>query len=296
MPTVKYRAYHPAMQPRRTRLEVPGWAGLQEPRTDGSHEYPWHCVPFSEAARAGLELCYPYDEALCVSTRNGALTFESGSGQVLQPGGDGPPFRSFGREYFTFRSSIDIKPEPAWAIKVETHPRFYTDTSGTAPIAVPAILHAWWPMVNFLVFKSPAEGATHIFRPGEPFVLMTMVPAEQSVEVVPMPEEEAAERELISRRIYASRSTLAQGTHWVSATNTAFDGTYRLLSGAARKAAAQARGSRPSDVETPTSVGDGGGDDDDGVAAAGEVGVAHKPVAGRGDGDGDDGGQLAGRR
>ncbi len=305
MPTVKYRAYDPRLQPRRTRLEVPGWAGLQEPRADGSGEYPWHCVPFSEAARAGLELCYPYEEELRVSTRGGALMFETGEGRALQPGGEGPPFRSFGRQYFTFRSSIDLRVEPEWAIKIETHPSFYSDATGTAPIAVPAILHAWWPMVNFLVFKSPAEGQTHVFRPGMPFVLVTVVPAEQSVEVAPMPVEEAAERELMSRRIYASRATLAQGTHWVSNSNTAFDGTYRLLSGAARKAAAQARANRPAAPQEPTSSagygGDGGGDDDAaGAAAAGEGReLARQPVADHGgdggDGDGgDDGGRQAG--
>jgi hypothetical protein len=278
MPTVKFRAYDARLQPRRTRLQVPGWAGLQEPRADGSQEYPWHCVPFSEAARAGLELCYPYEEELRVSTRQGSLVFEIGDGQPLHPGPDAPPVRSFGSAYFTFRSSIDLKTDPEWAIKVETHPRFYTDATGTAPIAVPAILHAWWPMVNFLVFKSPGEGGTHIFRPGEPFVLITVVPADQPVDSVPMPIEEAAERELMSRRIYASRATLAQGTHWVSATNTAFDGTYRLLSGAARKAAAQDRKTRPAACPaTPESIadggdggGDGGGEDEAAAVAAQE--------------------------
>jgi hypothetical protein len=311
MPTVKYRAYDARLRPRRTRLEVPGWAGLQAPRADGSHEYPWHCVPFSEAARAGLELCYPYDEELRVSTRGGVLVFELGTGEILQPGGEGPPFRSFGREYFTFRSSIDLQPEPGWAIKIETHPRFYSDTSGEAPIAVPAILHAWWPMVNFLVFKSPAEGATHVFRPGEPFVLITVVPAEQSVEVAPMAAEEAAERELMSRRIYASRSTLAQGTHWVSSTNTAFDGTYRLLSGAARKAAAQARaGQIPAgqaragqpaaaaaarSARSSADYGGDGGDEARAAAAARAPESAQQPAADHGDDGGDGRGRPAGR-
>jgi hypothetical protein len=281
-------------------LDVPGWAGRQEPRADGSHEYPWHCVPFSEAARGGLELCYPYEEELRVSTRNDNLVFETGSGEALRAGPDSPPFRRFGREYFTFRSSIDLKTEADWAIKIETHPRFYSDTTGTAPIAVPAILHTWWPMVHFLVFKSPAEGATHVFRPAEPFVLITVVPAYHPVDAVPMAAEEAAERELMSRRIYASRSTLAKGTHWVSATNTAFDGTYRLLSGAARKAAAQARGGRPATMpsEPAARFADGGGDDggDDEAAAGAAVAAqgcpehAHDRDDGDGGGDGAEGG------
>ena len=71
-------------------------------------------------------------------------------------------------------------------------------------------------MIYFLVFKSPAEGATHIFRPGEPFVLFTFVPAQQTIDLMDMPEDEAAERELQSRRIYASRATLAADTQWTS--------------------------------------------------------------------------------
>jgi hypothetical protein len=49
-----------------------------------------------------------------------------------------------------------------------------------------------------------------------------------------MPDAEAAERELQSRRIHASRRTLSAETEWTSSTNTVFDGTYRRLSGAAR--------------------------------------------------------------
>jgi hypothetical protein len=252
MPTVSFRAYDPRLRPRRTRLEVPGWAGQQEPRRDGSHEQPWHCIPFSEAVRAGIELCFPYDDELRVTTRGGEFVFES-AGRPLEDDDEGPPFRSFGRDYFTYRSSLDLKVDPAWAVKVETHPRFYTDTTGTAPIAVPAVLRAWWPMINFLVFKAPPEGGTHVFRPGEPFVMMTLVPADQAVELVDMPEAEAAERELQSRRIHASRSTLSADTRWTSSTDTIFDGTYRRLSGAARSVAAGPRVSR-------RSRGDGGGD------------------------------------
>ena len=42
-----------------------------------------------------------------------------------------------------------------------------------------------------------------------------------------MTEEEAAEREMQSRRIYKSRDALSADTKWTSASNTVFDGTYR---------------------------------------------------------------------
>jgi hypothetical protein len=234
MPTVKYRLVNPNLRPRRTKLEVPGWAGEPEPRADGSHEYPWHCIPFTEAARAGIELFYPYDKELRVSTEKGDLVFEGDFGDPLEPGIERPPFSSFGKEYYTYQILIDLKVEDGFAIKTETHPRFYTDTTGTVPIAVPAILRHWWPMMFFVVFKAPAEGQTHIFRPGEPFMQITIVPAETKFDLVEMPEDEAAERELQSQRIYASRSTLSADSQWVSSTNTVFDGTYRRIFSAAK--------------------------------------------------------------
>ena len=96
-------------------------------------------------------------------------------------------------------------------------------------------------MVFFLVFKSPPEGKTHIFRPGEPFAQILIVPEEATFDLVAMSDEEAAERELQSRRIYQSRSTLSGETQWRSATNTVFDGTYRHILGAASEKAKRQR-------------------------------------------------------
>ncbi len=102
------------------------------------------------------------------------------------------------------------------------------------PIAVPALLRNWWPKLNFVVFKAPGEGQTHVFRPDEPFIQFTVVPAEAKFDLMEMPADEAAERELRSRRIHASRETLSADTQWTSSTNTVFDGTYRRLLGAAK--------------------------------------------------------------
>jgi hypothetical protein len=63
-----------------------------------------------------------------------------------------------------------------------------------------------------------------------------MIPAESDVELEPMSFDEAAERELQSRRIHASRETLGADSQWLSTTDTVFDGTYRRIYGAARSA------------------------------------------------------------
>ena len=156
-------------------------------------------------------------------------------------GGEWPPFRTFGDLYYTYQVSLDLKVEEGFAIRTEPHPRFYTDPTNTTPIAVPALIRRWWPMLYFLVFKSPPEGATHVFRPGEPFVQILILPEEADLDLVPMSEEEAAERELQSRRIFESRSTLSAETEWTSATDTVFDGTYRHILGAATEKAKRRR-------------------------------------------------------
>ena len=38
MMEIKFRLENSRLQPRRTKLEMPGWAGKPEPRTDGSQE------------------------------------------------------------------------------------------------------------------------------------------------------------------------------------------------------------------------------------------------------------------
>jgi hypothetical protein len=240
MHQIKCRLVEPRLRPRRTKMDIPGWAGKPEPRRDGSHEYAWHCIPFSESAQYGIELFYPFDNELHVTTRDGRLVLDGDFGPNPDTGIEWPPFRTFGDTFYTYQILLDLKVEEGMAIRMETHPRFYTDPTDSVPIAVPALLRRWWPMMNFMVFKSPAEGRTHVFRPGEPFAQAIVIPAESVFEIVEMSEEEAAERELQSRRIHESRHTLSADTHWMSSTSTVFDGTYRHIYRAAK---AKARGS-----------------------------------------------------
>ncbi|MFZ3326568.1 MAG: hypothetical protein WA231_12020 [Methylocella sp.] len=235
MHAIKYRLSDARLRPRRTKLEIPGWAGKAEPRADGSHEYAWHCVPFSEAAQYGVEVFYPYGNELRVRTQDGRLVFDGDFGPAPGDGRMWPPFRTFGEQFYTYQLLLDLKVEAGLAIKIEPHPRFYTDPTGSVPIAVPALMRNWWPMLFFMVFKSPVEGSTHIFRPNEPFAQFTVIPEESDFDLVEMNVEEAAERELQARRIHESRATLSAGTQWTSASNTVFDSTYRRIHGAARK-------------------------------------------------------------
>ena len=76
MTVIKYRLFEPRLAPRRTRSEVPGWTGQKEPRRDGSHEQAWHCLPFIEGAQAGIEVFYPYDNALRVTRRDNKVILD----------------------------------------------------------------------------------------------------------------------------------------------------------------------------------------------------------------------------
>ena len=241
MTTVKYRLFEPRLTPRRTRIEVPGWAGQPEPRKDGSHEYGWHCMPFVESAQYGIELFYPFDNELRVTRRGGHVVLQSDWGPDPGSGINWPPFRSFGDDYYTYQLLLDLKVPEDMAVRTEPHPRFYTSATDDVPIAVPALLRTnWWPIISFVAFKTPPEGRVHIFRPGEPFMQILVVPAEPHIELAAMDEEEAAEREMRSRRIFASRETLARDSTWTSSTNTVFDGTYRQILRAARAKAKDA--------------------------------------------------------
>ena len=237
---VKFRLVNPGLQLRRTKLEMPGWAGKPEPRADGSHEHAWHCAPFTEGAQYGIEILYPYENELRVSKRNGRLVFDGDFGPAPDADLQWPPFRTFGEDYYTYQLLLDLKVDKEWAVRTEPHPRFYTDPTDTVPIAVPALLRTeWWPMISFVVFKNPSEGHTHIFRLGEPMLQIIIVPVTADFVLTPMDQEEGAEREMRGRRIHASRPTLARDTTWTSSTDTVFDGTYRHLLRAAKAKARQ---------------------------------------------------------
>jgi hypothetical protein len=235
MPIVKYRLHREGTAPRMTEVPVPGWGGDAQPRADGNHEQVWHCTPFSEGARYGMELTYPFEQELRVSTFRGKVRLEADWGPAPLGGLMWPPFRSFGEGFYSHQQVLDLKVPPGFAVRFETHPRFYAAGVDDVPLAVPALIRtSWWPMVFFLIFKAPPKGVTHVFRKGEPYAHMIVIPEEPDLVLEEMGEEEAAERELQARRIHASRDALSEGTRWVSSTKTVFDGTYRHMLRAAK--------------------------------------------------------------
>ncbi len=238
MHAVRFRLANPELHPRRTRLEMPGWGGAPQPRKDGSHQQVWHCMQFTEGAQYGFEVLYPYENELRVSNKDGQVLLEGDFGPAPDDDLMWPPFRPFGENYYTYQLLLDLDAGPGWAVRTEPHPRYFTDPTDTVPLAVPALVRtAWWPMISFVVFKAPPEGKVHVFRHGEPMLQFVIVPEEADFQLVEMTPEEAAQREVRSRRIHASRDTLGIDSRWVSSTNTVFDGTYRFLLRAAKSKA-----------------------------------------------------------
>ncbi|MBV8683329.1 MAG: hypothetical protein JO111_10670 [Caulobacteraceae bacterium] len=230
MPVVKYRMHGRGAPPQPIQMPVPGWAGEPQPRADGSHEQVWHCAPFSESARYGLELLYPFDTELRVTWADGQVRLDGDWGPSPGDGKSWPPFRTFGEFYYSYQVLLDLKVESGFAIRTEPHPRYYADKTNSTPLAVPALIRSeWWPMMFFMIFKAPPAGVTHVFRKDEPFASIIVLPSEPNLDVRPMPEEEAAERELRARQIHATRETLGMKTRWISSTHTVFDGTYRHM-------------------------------------------------------------------
>ena len=235
MPTLKYRLHGTRPPPQPIHLAIPGWGGDAQQRADGSHEQPWHCTPFSESARYGVEVLYPFDEELRVTKSRGRVLLDADWGEPADPEMMWPPFRTFGEAYYSYQIALDLEVPAGWAIRTEPHPRFYTDATNTTPLAVPALIRSeWWPMMFFCIFKAPPKGVTHVFRKGEPFMSVIVLPAEPELELQAQTGEHEAEREMRARRLAASRDALAEGTRWLSSTKTVFDGTYRKMFTAAK--------------------------------------------------------------
>ena len=82
----------------------------------------WHCLPFTEAAQYGVEIFYPYENELRVTTRDGQPVFEGDLGPDPQTGIMWPPFRSFGSAFYTYQLLLDLKVEAGLAVRTEPHP------------------------------------------------------------------------------------------------------------------------------------------------------------------------------
>ena len=225
---LRYRSVYGSPAPRRIKLEVPGGAGVSKAHGDGAPAQPWHCQPFVEGATYGLELVYPYRSECRVHNEGGTLRFEGGLAEEMKEAGLPHPFGVFATAHFGMATALDLLPPPGYALRLGPHPRYFTDHSGEVPLALPGHLQRFWPQQFFAVFRAPPPGTLYVFRPGEAYAQLLVVPVAETYRVEPMEPEEAVDRARQDRQtttlayLLAKRLWLSEGGHW-------FDDKYKQL-------------------------------------------------------------------
>ena len=213
-------------------MKIPGWSGEPVKRKNGSEPQPWHCPPFVDAATYGLEFVYPYENECHVINDKGNLRIEWN--YAKEPGIQltGVEFNFFfphpPRFYF-FATGIDLQAPPGNVIRVQPHPRFFTDATETVPAAVCGHVQTeWWPKKIFIVFKVPAPGQRHIFRKDEPYVQLFAVPHRMPYDAVRMEPEEEAQRRRLEDDITQSASHIARNV-WHNPFGQEFKDHYKVM-------------------------------------------------------------------
>lgn len=230
---IKYRTWFKGIPPRPIKLEIPGWAGDSHGHSDGDRPQPWHCPPFVDGATYGLELLYPFDSECHVKVVDGQIKFEGDFAEEnrLVNGVQFPPFMSFAPGHFGFTSSLDLKVPPGHILRLEAHPRFYTDTTYTVPLAVPGHIQTeWWPKIFFVVFKQPMPGQTYIFRKNEPYAQVLVLPRKVVYDIKEMTPEEKEERRVLDDKLAKYHKYFVRN-RWTDHIGHTFDDKYRILSG-----------------------------------------------------------------
>jgi hypothetical protein len=225
---LRYRTVYGAPPPRRIQLEVPGWAGPSTAHADGAPAQPWHCRPFVDGATYGLELVYPYRGDCTVHNEGGAIRFRGSLAAEMDDLGLPHPFGVFAAGHYGMATALDLLPPPGYALRLEPHPRFFTDATGEVPLAVPGHLQRFWPRQFFAVFRAPPVGGVHLFRPGEAYAQLLLVRPSERYSVVPMEPELAGERAREDQRITRFAYLLAKRV-WRSDTGHWFDDKYKQL-------------------------------------------------------------------
>jgi hypothetical protein len=226
---VQWRAWYKGMPPQPIKLQIPGWAGLAVGHGDGAAAQPWHCPPFVDGSVYGLELIYPFDSECYVCLRNGKIHFDGDFTQETSAFLNGPPFKEFAPHHYGFTSSLDLLVNEDMVVRIEPHPRYYTDLAGDCPCPVPGHIHtAFWPKIFFVVFKAPLPGQTHAFRKGEPYAQILVLPRKVQYEIKEMSEEESKARQRMSDDVVRCKDELARHK-WVDNVGNHFDDKYKVL-------------------------------------------------------------------
>ena len=201
---IKYRTFYKGKAPTPIKLQMPGWSGEPNDHKDGDVPQPWHCVPFVEGSTYGLEMYWGFDTEYEVVTENGIPKFIGDHKEEAKKCSEisFPPFAQFAPGHFGISSCLDVMVPEGYIVRIEPHPRYYTDETWTTPLAIPGHLNtAMWPKIFFLVFKNPAPGQKYIFRKNDPIAQMLVLPRKVLYDIEEMNEAEKSSRNLLDNRI-----------------------------------------------------------------------------------------------
>lgn len=230
---IAYRIVHKALPPQPIRMKMPGWGGSPAIKMeDASEPQPWHCPPFVAGSAYGIELLYHYETECHVVNDNGNVRIEWD--YAKEPGGI-LGFDEFGlfaptpSKFYTFSTLMDLQAPPGYVLRTNPHPRFFTDDTGTVPLAVVGHVQTeWWSSRLFVVFKVPPPGCRHIFRRNEPYVQILFVPQKITYELTRMPAEQEQRRRELDEGINAGKPYIARNV-WHNPSGAEFSDHYNVL-------------------------------------------------------------------
>ena len=113
MQNVKYGLNDPRLAPRRTKLEIPGWAGNASRAPMARASRPGIACRFRRARNTGSSCFIPTTTNCASRTKDGRLILDGDWGDPPDSGLQWPPFRSFGDAYYTYQILLDLKVERA---------------------------------------------------------------------------------------------------------------------------------------------------------------------------------------
>ena len=228
---VKYRTFYQGKAPAPIKLDIPGWAGDPNDHKDGDVPQPWHCVPFVEGSTYGLEIYWGFDTEYEVVSEGGAVKFIGDASEEMKkcPDVSFPPFSQFAPGHFGLSSCVDVMVPDGYTLRIEPHPKYYTDETWTTPLVIPGHINtAMWPKIFFLVFKNPAPGQKYIFRKHEPIAQLLVLPRKVAYDIQRMSPAEENGRNAQDNRITSLCKRFVTND-WRDHRGNNFDDKYKIM-------------------------------------------------------------------
>jgi len=227
---VKFRSWPQNIIPQQTKLQIPGWAGEKTYET----AQPFHCKPFTLAATYGIELKYPFNTEVTVTSQNGTCKFDCANDKEWTSLGlPEIPFKHFADNHYGFTSCLSLETEPGYSVMVMPHPRYFTDRTGEVPLPSCGLIETdWWPKIFFIAFSSPKQKC--VFRKDEGFAQLIVVPTDVEYNLTPMTQQEINEKNALDKMISQSAKILAS-KKWSDALGQSYNNSYKMLSLIAKK-------------------------------------------------------------